>query len=157
MTKKPRIHVPQPTARPAEAPDFSYLKLAPAGAADRPPSDAPVADTAYLAHDLVRVLDDEHVAQGPWAPQLTGEELVRALELMVLTRVFDDRMQRMQRQGKITFYMQALGEEAVSEQKKPKERSRKATSGIGGRSASARAVPEPVSFPFGLGPGFPAG
>ena len=33
---------------------------------------------------------------------------------MVLTRVYDDRMQRMQRQGKITFYMQALGEEAVS-------------------------------------------
>jgi len=33
---------------------------------------------------------------------------------MVLTRVYDDRMQRVQRQGKISFYMQALGEEAVS-------------------------------------------
>jgi 2-oxoisovalerate dehydrogenase E1 component alpha subunit len=31
-----------------------------------------------------------------------------------LTRVYDDRMQRVQRQGKISFYMQALGEEAVS-------------------------------------------
>ena len=33
---------------------------------------------------------------------------------MVLTRQFDDRMQRVQRQGKISFYMMSLGEEAVS-------------------------------------------
>ena len=33
---------------------------------------------------------------------------------MLLTRVFDDRMQRTQRQGKISFYMRSLGEEAVS-------------------------------------------
>jgi len=114
MNKKPRIHIPQPTARPGEAPDFSYLALSPAGAVDRPEPDARVADVAFLAHELVRVLDDEHVAQGPWAPALDSDERVRALELMVLTRAFDDRMLRMQRQGKITFYMQALGEEAVS-------------------------------------------
>jgi len=114
MNKKPRIHIPQPTARPGEAPDFSYLALSPAGAVDRPDSDARVADIAFLAHGLVRVLDDDHVAQGPWAPALDTDDLVRALELMVLTRAFDDRMLRMQRQGKITFYMQALGEEAVS-------------------------------------------
>jgi 2-oxoisovalerate dehydrogenase E1 component alpha subunit len=33
---------------------------------------------------------------------------------MLLTRVFDDRMQRIQRSGKISFYMRSLGEEAVS-------------------------------------------
>ncbi len=33
---------------------------------------------------------------------------------MVLTRAFDDRMQRVQRQGKISFYIQSLGEEAIS-------------------------------------------
>jgi 2-oxoisovalerate dehydrogenase E1 component alpha subunit len=50
------------------------------------------------------------------APQPTSDEgtLIEALRLMVLTRVYDDRMQRVQRQGKISFYMQALGEEAVS-------------------------------------------
>ena len=114
MDQQPRIHIPQPTARPGEDPDFSYLRLSPAGAVDRPPSDARAADVEFLAREMVRVLDDEHAAQGPWAPDLAAEELLRALELMVLTRAFDDRMLRMQRQGKITFYMQALGEEAVS-------------------------------------------
>ena len=33
---------------------------------------------------------------------------------MMLTRLFDDRMQRMQRQGRISFYMKSTGEEAVS-------------------------------------------
>lgn len=33
---------------------------------------------------------------------------------MLLTRVFDDRMQRTQRQGRITFYIRSYGEEAVS-------------------------------------------
>jgi len=114
MNRKPSIHIPQPTARPGDQPDFSYLRLSPAGAVDRPATNARAADIAHLARELVRVLDDEHVAQGPWAPQLEASELIRALELMVLTRAFDDRMLRMQRQGKITFYMQALGEEAVS-------------------------------------------
>ena len=33
---------------------------------------------------------------------------------MLLTRAFDDRMQRMQRQGRISFYMKSTGEEAVA-------------------------------------------
>ncbi len=33
---------------------------------------------------------------------------------MLLTRIFDDRMQRTQRQGKISFYMRSFGEEAVA-------------------------------------------
>jgi len=114
MTKNPKLHIPQAAARPGEAPDFSYLKLSEAGAVDRPPIDAKSADIDYLALELVRVLDDDHVAKGPWAPELDKETLIRALRLMILTRAYDDRMQRMQRQGKITFYMQALGEEAVS-------------------------------------------
>jgi len=36
------------------------------------------------------------------------------LRHMLLTRIFDDRMQRNQRAGKISFYMRALGEEAVA-------------------------------------------
>ena len=114
MNKQPYLYIPRPTARPGEAPDFSYLKLSPAGAVDRPPIDARAADIEHLALQLVRVLDDDHVARGPWNPGLDEETLLRALRLMVLTRAYDERMQRMQRQGKITFYMQALGEEAVS-------------------------------------------
>ena len=33
---------------------------------------------------------------------------------MLMTRVYDDRMQRIQRSGKISFYMRSYGEEAVS-------------------------------------------
>ena len=114
MSNEPYLHIPRPSARPGDAPDFSYLNLSPAGAVDRPPIDARAADIEHLGLNLVRVLDDEHVAQGPWNPELDQATLVRALRLMVLTRAYDDRMQRMQRQGKVTFYMQALGEEAVS-------------------------------------------
>jgi 2-oxoisovalerate dehydrogenase E1 component alpha subunit len=114
MSNQPYLHIPRPTARPGEAPDFSYLSLSPAGAVERPPVDARASDIEHLALKLVRVLDDEHDAQGPWDPGLDKDTLLRALRLMVLTRAYDDRMQRMQRQGKITFYMQALGEEAVS-------------------------------------------
>jgi 2-oxoisovalerate dehydrogenase E1 component alpha subunit len=114
MTKNPKLHIPQASARPGDTPDFSYLNLSAAGTVDRPPIDARAADIEYLALELVRVLDDDHVAQGPWKPNLDTETLIEALRLMVLTRTYDDRMQRMQRQGKITFYMQALGEEAVS-------------------------------------------
>jgi len=114
MTKNPKLHIPQPTARPGDAPDFSYLNLSPAGSVERPPTDAKAADIEHLALEMVRVLDDDHVAKGPWNPGLDTETLIEALRLMVLTRTYDERMQRMQRQGKITFYMQALGEEAVS-------------------------------------------
>jgi 2-oxoisovalerate dehydrogenase E1 component alpha subunit len=62
----------------------------------------------------VRVLDDDGMAQGEWAPDLAPAPLLEALRLMLLTRQYDDRMQRMQRQGKISFYMQSLGEEAIS-------------------------------------------
>ncbi len=114
MSKGSTLHIPKPTARPGDEPDFSYLDLSPAGSVDRPPADARVRDIEYLSADLVRVLDDNHDAVGPWAPALGKEELLRALELMTLTRVFDERMLRMQRQGRISFYMQSLGEEAIS-------------------------------------------
>lgn len=114
MTKNPKLHIPQPAARPGETPDFSYLQISEAGAVDRPPIDARAADIEFLALEMVSVLDADHVARGPWNPELDAETMIRALRLMVLTRTYDDRMQRMQRQGKITFYMQALGEEAVS-------------------------------------------
>jgi 2-oxoisovalerate dehydrogenase E1 component alpha subunit len=114
MSNKPYLYIPRPTARPGESPDFSYLSLSPAGAIDRPAVDARSADIEYLALGLVRVLDEDHEAKGPWDPELDKDTLIRALRLMALTRAYDDRMQRMQRQGKITFYIQALGEEAVS-------------------------------------------
>jgi len=114
MTQKPYLHIPRPTARPGEKPDFSYLKLSDAGAVDRPPIEEPAKNIEYLSHDLVRVLDDDHEAKGPWDPSLDKGILLKALRYMVLTRAYDDRMQRVQRQGKISFYIGSLGEEAIS-------------------------------------------
>ena len=88
--------------------------MSPAGAVARPDVNARVRDIGNLAVELVRVLDDEHRAVGPWHPHLDPHELQVGLRHMLLTRVFDDRMQRTQRQGKISFYMSSLGEEAVS-------------------------------------------
>ena len=114
MSPKSRLYIPQPSARPGEVPDFSYLSLSEAGAVARPDSDVPARDIENMAHELVRVLDDDGMAQGEWKPDLAPEQLLEALRLMLLTRQYDDRMRRMQRQGKISFYMESLGEEAVS-------------------------------------------
>ena len=114
MTNKSTLHIPRPSARPGEAPDFSYLSLSPAGAVARPDTDVAASSIEHLAHELVRVLDDDGQALGEWVPDLSPEQLIEALRLMLLTRVYDDRMQKVQRQGKISFYMQSLGEEAIS-------------------------------------------
>jgi 2-oxoisovalerate dehydrogenase E1 component alpha subunit len=114
MTTRTRLHVPRPPARPGEAPDFSYVSISPAGAVARPDPNAPLAQTANLASEMVRVLDDNQRAVGPWDPHLEASELQLGLRHMLLTRVFDDRMHRAQRQGKITFYIKSTGEEAVS-------------------------------------------
>ena len=114
MTQKPYLNIPHPTARPGDAPDFSYLELSDAGTVDRPAIDAMAKDIEYLSHEMVRVLDNNHQAKGPWNPSLNKDILLKALRYMVMTRTYDDRMQRMQRQGKISFYMLSLGEEAIS-------------------------------------------
>lgn len=108
-----RLHVPEPTGRPGTATDFSYLKLAPAGAARKPPLDVSPSDTADLAQSLIRVLDDDGSAVGPWAVPPDAALLRRGMTAMLKTRAFDARMLIAQRQKKMSFYMQSLGEEAV--------------------------------------------
>ncbi len=114
MIEKSRLQIPRPSARPGDEPDFSYLDLSPAGAADKPDIGARTRDIEYLSSGLVRVLDDDHEAKGPWDPNLEPEKLQIALRWMMLNRVFDERMWQIQRQGRISFYIQALGEEAIS-------------------------------------------
>ncbi len=112
--KKSRLHIPRPTARPGDEPDFSYLELSPAGAVDKPPIEARVRDIEHLSSGLIRVLDEDHSAKGSWNPDLDPTQLQVALRWMLLNRALDDRMWQIQRQGRISFYMQARGEEAVS-------------------------------------------
>ncbi len=109
-----RLHVPHPPARPGEEPDFSYLDIPPAGHESRPDTLAPAHEIERLGTGMVRVLDEQGRAVGSWNPHLEPEELQVALRHMLLTRHFDERMQRMQRQGRISFYMKSTGEEAVA-------------------------------------------
>jgi 2-oxoisovalerate dehydrogenase E1 component alpha subunit len=109
-----KLHIPEPAARPGAAPDFSALNVPEAGAAPRPPEDAHAADMRDMAFDLIRVLDFTGRAHGPWAPKLDTETLKQGLRNMALTRAFDARMFKAQRQGKTSFYMKCTGEEAVT-------------------------------------------
>jgi len=108
------LRVPEPAGRPGDTPDFSHLKLDVAGAVDRPPVDARPVQMMDLAFRLIRVLDDEGQAVGPWNPLLDADTMRRGLNAMILTRAFDDRMHRAHRQGKTSFYMKCTGEEAIA-------------------------------------------
>ncbi|HYR00801.1 MAG TPA: 3-methyl-2-oxobutanoate dehydrogenase (2-methylpropanoyl-transferring) subunit alpha [Casimicrobiaceae bacterium] len=108
-----KLHVPEPPGRPGHATDFSYLRVSPAGAVRRPPVDSRPSETGDVVDALVRVLDDQGRAVGPWDPHAAPELLLRGMRAMLTTRIFDARMLTAQRQKKLSFYMQALGEEAI--------------------------------------------
>jgi len=108
------LNVPEPTGRPGRATDFSYLHVSPAGAVRRPPIDVLPADTGDLANAMVRVLDEQGSPVGPWVPTIDADRLRLGLLAMLRTRAFDARMLIAQRQKKISFYMQSLGEEAIA-------------------------------------------
>lgn len=109
-----RLHVPEPSGRPGCATDFSYLHVSAAGEVRRPPVDTSHFDTEDLAYSLVRVLDQQGRAVGPWTPEIAPAMLRKGLRAMMKTRIFDARMLIAQRQKKISFYMQCLGEEAIA-------------------------------------------
>src|SRR5215472_15387881 len=112
-TPRLKLHIPAHHPAPGERPDFSYVPRLPAGAVERPDIDVPAQQTHHLAYSLIRVLDDENNAVGAWDPHLDADTLRRGLRAMMLTRAYDDRMYRVQRQGKTSFYMKCTGEEAI--------------------------------------------
>src|SRR6476646_7736955 len=108
------FHVPAPAVRPGGTPDFSDVKISPAGEVRRPEVDVAAEEIRDLAYSIIRVLNREGEAVGPWAGLLSDEELLEGLRNMMILRAFDARMLMAQRQGKTSFYMQHMGEEAVS-------------------------------------------
>ncbi len=108
------LHVPEPPARPGEMPDFTGTTLPAAGETRCPDIGCDPDAMMDLAYGLIRVLGEDHAAHGPWAPTLSPDRMRAMLRHMATLRLFDDRMFRAQRQGKTSFYMKSLGEEAVS-------------------------------------------
>jgi 2-oxoisovalerate dehydrogenase E1 component alpha subunit len=109
-----QLRIPEARFRPGDVADFAYLKLPHAGAAARPAFDVPASETRDLSYGLVRVLDEDGHATPAWDPHLSPEDLIRGLRLMLVTRTFDDRMFKAQRQGKTPFYLKCTGEEAIA-------------------------------------------
>lgn len=112
--RTPRLHVPEPQLRPGDEPDFSHVDIPRAGAVRRPDPDGNPEDMRDLAFSIIRVLNRKGEAVGPWAGTLSDEELLEGLRHMMTLRTYDARMMTAQRQGKTSFYMQHLGEEAIS-------------------------------------------
>ena len=108
------IHIPPAPSRPGHRPHWENLELPAAGVVPRPEVMVAPSEIRDLAFSMIRVLDEDHQAVGPWDPHLDPETLRLGLHHMLLTRTFDERMQLMHRQGKMSFYMQCTGEEAVA-------------------------------------------
>ncbi|MEP6784909.1 MAG: thiamine pyrophosphate-dependent enzyme [Sphingomonadales bacterium] len=108
------LHIPEPEFRPGDEADFMPVEVLAAGVTSRPDSAADAGTMREHVYGLVRVLDEDGRAVGPWDPKLSPDMMRRMLRSMALTRAFDERMFRAQRQGKTSFYMKSTGEEAVS-------------------------------------------
>lgn len=69
--------------------------------------------TTHDHDDLRQILDDDgNVLPGATVPDIADDELTRIFEVMLQVRTMDDRMMRLQRQGRLGFYMKCIGEEA---------------------------------------------
>ena len=111
---KNKLNIPSRDCGPDDKADFSSLDIPAAGSVERPDIKAEPKDMIDYAFSLVRVMDDDNNAVGPWNPELSTKDLKTALSNMVLTKLYDDRMQNMQRVGKMSFYMRSRGEEAIA-------------------------------------------
>jgi 2-oxoisovalerate dehydrogenase E1 component alpha subunit len=100
--------------RPGGIPDYSRWEIPQAGKVQRPPVDVAAHDILDLAYSVIRVLNRQGEAVGPWRPGLDADALKLGLRAMLMTRAYDARMLLAQRQGKTSFYMQCTGEEAVA-------------------------------------------
>lgn len=110
----PGLYIPAPAYRPGDTADFSAVEIPPAGANSKPDPMVDPREIHDLAFGLVRVLNDDHGAVGAWNPELDAETLRAGLKHMIMVRAYDERMMRMHRQGKMSFYMKCTGEEAVA-------------------------------------------
>jgi len=112
--KKPSLNIPDAPYRPGDEASFETWPWQPGDLEMPDPKKCSSEDTVPHAAGLVRVLGEDNKASGEWNPELDADELRQGLEHMVRLRIFDDRMMKMQRTGKLSFYMRSFGEECVA-------------------------------------------
>jgi pyruvate dehydrogenase E1 component alpha subunit len=98
-------HAPTAGARSQEPGSRELATIAAQRSAARHPSDA-------TASDVVRVMREDGTVDASLDPRLSREDLVALFTAMLRTRVLDDRLVTLQRQGRIGFHIGSLGEEA---------------------------------------------
>ena len=113
-SKSTPFRVGNPPARPGEKPRITSWDFEPEDLKKLDPLKCTSKDTEKHAYGLLRVLNDSNDAKGEWDPKLDPDTLRMGLEYMMKLRIFDDRMLKMQRTGKLSFYMRSLGEEAIA-------------------------------------------
>ena len=86
------LHVPEPLPCSGKGGDCSHLYLSEAGQVRRPPVDADPRTMRDLAYELIRVLDADGRATGPWSDACTIDQLRSGLRAMLKTRAYDARM-----------------------------------------------------------------
>ena len=67
-----KLHVPEPTGRPGSRQTFPICASRPP-AGSQTPIDVAAIDTGNLAYSLIRVIDEDGQAVGPWAPDISDE------------------------------------------------------------------------------------
>ncbi len=87
-----RLRIPEPMARPGESPAFRDLHIDRAGEVRRPPVDVAPQAIVDLGADMIRVLNVDGDAVGPWAGTLDADQLRRGLRDMLIVRSFDAQM-----------------------------------------------------------------
>lgn len=105
------LRVPTAPYRPGDVPRFAAFSHQP-GELACPDTLAPFEALREHAAGIIRVLDDDAVAHGPWNPQLSAQQLRHGLEMMMRSRHLDARMMAAHRQGRLSFYLSSRGEEA---------------------------------------------
>ncbi|WP_082547308.1 thiamine pyrophosphate-dependent enzyme [Rhizobium rhizoryzae] len=117
VTSHCKLSFAHPPARPGQTPDFSSVEIPKAGLLPVLPLDVTAADCVEHANSLIRVMDENGEAVGPWAEFLNRfdvDTLRAGLRDMMMSRTIDMRMMNAQRQGKMSFYIQGVGEEAIA-------------------------------------------
>jgi pyruvate dehydrogenase E1 component alpha subunit len=73
----------------------------------------PVRSLVSYSIERVEVMDPEGVVDQALMPDLSPEDVLRLYEHMVLTRQFDERMFKMQRQGRLGTFARVAGQEGA--------------------------------------------
>src|ERR1700740_2098884 len=81
-----KLHVPEPAVRPGGTPDFARVRVPRAGSVARPAVDADPEAMRDLAYSIIRLLNRDGEAVGPWAGLLSDEALLASrLQPAVIT------------------------------------------------------------------------